>query len=834
MSATDDLIPHMHRVQTAERDMRDLGLVWQMIEASAAISCPDEVQTILPTLTQTRERFDNLQKRLVSQLGVENLAELGDDLVSKAQCAIDILVRNLFERTADVGFLATDDELRAFCAADAASRVGLRTALEARLDEYRAKYTVYDDLIVVDTAGAVLARLDRAAALPCSRDPIIAAALAGHSYVEQYATTDLAEGAALLYAHRIEVDGRAAGVLILRFRFADEMQRIFADLADERRQMALVLVDDARRVIATSDDGHVPLGTRLTSGPAGEVRLCSFGGRDYLAVTCPTRGYQSYRGPGWRAQAMVSLLTAFRGSQPAIEGDSAIALDNPELTHLQTEADEINRNLRRVVWNGRLMAGAQRGDQARLKAVLTQVHQAGSRTRERVADAIEELHRTSLGRLRSQAAELARLAADIMDRNLYERANDCRWWALSPVVRRVLAAPADAVGSAQLNAMLDHINGLYTVYTRLVAFDTQGVIRGASREDPARPLLGSQIDACHRDAVARLATSQQYAVSAFEPGALTEGAASYVYLAAVRSERGALVGGVAIVLNAASELHTMLTDVIGSRDALAAFVDAQGRVIACTDPAFATGATLPFVQGASVITHADAHHARASAPAGGYREFKHDDGYKNDVSAVVILHLGPMERRRASLHERTLAVSPVGRNADSVELAVFQVGASRYALPAASVLEACGQSRLVRTPVAHPLALGLLEVDAGSRPRLVQALCTRRLFEVGYPARANDGVMLVLRSPLVPDLPTLALRVDDLVTVIEVDRAHLQAAPAELRRHAPWVVSLLDSSDGAEVAQSMIQVLDPNALLTLIGRPAAAIAAPVTTADTMR
>jgi hypothetical protein len=128
----------------------------------------------------------------------------------------------------------------------------------------------------------------------------------------------------------------------------------------------------------------------------------------------------------------------------------------------------------------------------------------------------------------------------------------------------------------------------------------------------------------------------------------------------------------------------------------------------------------------------------------------------------------------------------------------------------------------VRTPVAHELALGLLEVDVGSRPRLVQALCTRRLFEVGYPARANDGVMLVLRSPLVPDLPSLALRVDDLVTVFEVDRAHLQPAPVELRQHAPWVVSLLDSSDGAEATQSMIQVLDPNALLALISRPAGA------------
>ena len=75
MVEIEDLITHMRRVQAAERDMRDLSLTWQMIEASAAISCPQDVQSILPTLTQTRERFDGLQRRLVESLASESLAE---------------------------------------------------------------------------------------------------------------------------------------------------------------------------------------------------------------------------------------------------------------------------------------------------------------------------------------------------------------------------------------------------------------------------------------------------------------------------------------------------------------------------------------------------------------------------------------------------------------------------------------------------------------------------------------------------------------------------------------------------------------------------------------
>jgi len=33
---------------------------------------------------------------------------------AKAQVAVDIVIRNLFERTADIGFLATDDDIREF------------------------------------------------------------------------------------------------------------------------------------------------------------------------------------------------------------------------------------------------------------------------------------------------------------------------------------------------------------------------------------------------------------------------------------------------------------------------------------------------------------------------------------------------------------------------------------------------------------------------------------------------------------------------------------------------------------------------------------------------
>jgi chemotaxis signal transduction protein len=795
---SEELIAHMRRVQVAERDLRDLGVVWQMIEASAAISCPEEVATILPTLVSTRQRFDDLQGRLIEQMVAANRAQLGGELAARAQCAIDILVRNLYERTADVGFLATDDEVRAFCSADPTRRGGLREAMVRRLAEYQAKYTVYDDVLLLSVQGEVLARLDPGQALAASRDAVVQAALSANGYVERFGPSDLApsQAPALLYGHRITgTDGRAVGVLVLRFRFADEMQRIFGAMAAGRDELALMLLDADHRVIASHDETHVPLGACLPRCPSGEVALVSFAGREYLAVCRASQGYQGHAGPPWRAVAMVSLLTAFRRRDEAAGSPATVSLDSAELRTVHADADAIHRDLRRVVWNGRLMAGQRSGERSRLNAVLRQVQQAGVRTRARVNQAIRDLSQASLARSCHQAHELARLAADIMDRNLYERANDCRWWALSPVLRRVLAQPAATADWAALNAVLRHINSLYTVYSRLVVFDAAGQVRAASG-DPAE-VAGRSVPPAWTQAVQGLADSQRYAVSAFEPTDLHAHGATYVYLAAVRDlqDERRILGGIAIVFNAARELAAMLGDVLGAHAGGAAFVGADGRVLAATDASLAA-ALAPALHGdRAVLEVQGTHHACARVRAGGYREFKAGDGYDNQVHALVALPLGAAGQRQADAGDLELAALPAGGQSSTLEAALFQVGLARYALPAAAVIEAVSAQGLVPTPGAGGGAVGMIEVPAGpgGATAMVRVLCARQLFRIeDARPRAAEAVVLVLRAPQQPQRPALGLRVDDVLAVLDVNTRHLHQAPQQMSHFAPWVVGLLE------------------------------------------
>lgn len=65
-------------------------------------------------MSHTREAFEGLTEQLLVKLCEERLKKLSSEMHSKAQVAVDIVIRNLFERTADIGFLATDDDIREY------------------------------------------------------------------------------------------------------------------------------------------------------------------------------------------------------------------------------------------------------------------------------------------------------------------------------------------------------------------------------------------------------------------------------------------------------------------------------------------------------------------------------------------------------------------------------------------------------------------------------------------------------------------------------------------------------------------------------------------------
>lgn len=718
----DTFLPYMRDVSRCEESLRELNLMWRMIEASAKMNCPLEAKAILPTMAATRAGFNRLEQELVSSLVREKVSNVLEEIGTKAQYVIDIVVRNLFERTADVGFLATDRELCTFVA-------GLhedRDMIRARLRAYRNKYTVYDEIILLDDAGNVLVQIDEATPLEGSTDPLLKQTLASETYVETFRKTDLRPGKeeALIYSRRMHhpETGAVVGVLCLCFHFEEEMASIFRSHRDPAERSNMLLLDGANRVIASADPRWIPVGAVVPVNRDADPRLMVYGGREYLARTFSADGYQGYMGPpGWQGQVMIPVELGFTGmatnALTSLDKNVADGLLShaesfcPPLFEIMSAAETI----RRVVWNGQVMTAGQNGELLKLKTILEQISETGARSNELFSQSIRDLYETVLSSSLRDSEFVSHLMVDLLDRNLYERSDDCRWWALTPELQVALAAPVKSPETvARLTEILDYINSLYTVYTRIFVYDATGTIISSSdlKQDGAI-VVGTLIDDATFEQVCGLANDQQYYVTPFENTPLYGDRPTYVYHAAIRhpDNPAQVVGGIGIVFDSEPEFSAMLQGALGDKEEVSAlFVDRSGRIISSTDATRPVGdildidpELLKMENGgtASRIVIHDGHYAILGCTMShGYREFKTSDGYREDVLAVVYSSFGEERQQVSTGNSAATALeidptAPAGR-----EFATFFIDGSLFALAAEYAQEALPASAI------SPMSMG--------------------------------------------------------------------------------------------------------------------------------
>lgn len=163
----------------------------------------------------------------------------------------------------------------------------------------------------------------------------------------------------------------------------------------------------------------------------------------------------------------VDLAFASKGKRNIDRLDPAVA--QGLLTHAQSfspplyEIVTAAETIRRVVWNGQVMSASWDGELQNLKLVLEQISETGVRTNQVFSRRIRDLYDTVLTASMREGEFLTHLLVDLLDRNLYERADDCRWWALTPELRSILAQTHMSADDArQLSAILESIHHLYT------------------------------------------------------------------------------------------------------------------------------------------------------------------------------------------------------------------------------------------------------------------------------------------------------------------------------------------------------------------------------------
>lgn len=253
------------------------------------------------------EELRALGRELVSEVRGQRLADLALNI-------IELIDRNLYERSCDVRWWATDS---AFVDALTDRSAAAAEHASTRLAVILRSYTVYLDLWLADRDGRVVAQgraggpagtASRSAlGRDVSQEAWFRAAMATTSG-DDFAALDVEHheglGAVATYATAVRQGGRAdgapVGALGIFFDWAPQAQAVVQGVRlspAERASTRVLLVDARLRVLAASDGAG--LLTETIALPPGDR---SHGYADDGARTVAwalTPGYETYRGLGW-------------------------------------------------------------------------------------------------------------------------------------------------------------------------------------------------------------------------------------------------------------------------------------------------------------------------------------------------------------------------------------------------------------------------------------------------------------------------------------------------------------------------------------------------------
>lgn len=647
----------MPGVKGHEVKLQQLDDWWGKVSLIGKINSLRLGSDILTSMDITKQRFNQLQHTLIDNLLQEQTRKVL--LYDKACCqmAIDVLTRNLFERTADIGFLATDQQIGQFMAEPAEPDSETAQSLLRHLQHYVANYSVYDDVVLLAPDGRILLRLNQQYKATYSADDLVQHSLnMGNSYTETCRYSDLQPDKALslIYSQPVyNQQQQAIGVLCLCFNIADELETIFSKLLLTNQHGIMALVTADGRVAFSSNQQLLPVLSKAET--IQRLKLHQHQQKNYLISVASSRGYQQYFGPGWQVQMWTPLHTLTQ-TAATNSHDKKITEAGlfPTLSAIKHESMQVNDELSLIVLNGEIAAARKHAIE--FIPVLNAIRGIGQDIYQVFSTSIDELADTIMQSQLLELTTLAELAADIMDRNLYERANDCRWWAQNASFRQALAQTTLTAEQRQvLGQQLAYINSLYTVYQTIYLYDDKQQLVASSTAETHLCTEDSSAAAANL----KLSQPQQYSVSAFVPSKFYRQQPTYIYNAPLfhPQRREQVVGGIGLVFDSAPQFSAMLCDVLPKDDQgaikaaySACFTDLSGRIISSSHDKWQAGDTLPLpgnlyqralqtpltqlceIQGQSYLV--------AIAPTRGYREYKTSDGYQNQLFACLLLQYG--------------------------------------------------------------------------------------------------------------------------------------------------------------------------------------------------
>jgi len=278
----------------------------------------EEMKTLSDKIQDTAEKLDGEIGKTEKEIHDADIGARGNRLSDLAFNTIEILDRNLYERTADVRWWATESAFVEACMYRGNPDLDHKAVL--RMDIILKNYTIYKELVLAGLDGKVIAdgRPGQYGLIgrDISDEPWFQGAIKtvdGLEYsVQDVHTSDLISGPAVIYSAAVReggaTNGKTIGVLAVIFDWgqADYIVKNVR-LLDEEKKGSRVLLFNGEGTVIASSDGNGLLSENVANIDGVKQALAGrkgfttepVGSRKTVVAYAHTPGYETYRGLGW-------------------------------------------------------------------------------------------------------------------------------------------------------------------------------------------------------------------------------------------------------------------------------------------------------------------------------------------------------------------------------------------------------------------------------------------------------------------------------------------------------------------------------------------------------
>ena len=477
-----------------------------------------------------------------------------------------------------------------------------------RLEDIKSSYTLYRDLVIADPEGYIIAnsnslRRSEVLGIRVNDEEWFTRALKtqnGTEYIAQdICPSRIEEQLSLVYSTAVrensDENGNVLGAMGIYFDFQGEAKIILDEYMPLTPAGIIqdgcysMFTNSGGMIIASTDEdmlevgkkAHIPGNNRALDDGEQVNTYMAFEGIESAIFSSRTDGYLEYRGLGWSSHVILPKSHIFADTVQAdgynIESRELMNTNiNPEInkqTYVKIQNDK--NDIQLISLNGTIYASkmGKRGDQ--LGPIFNQITRSSNFITSKMEELLQEMVAVELQLNLRTLENFAKQAIDLIDRNLFERSADIRWWSTDEYFWKSLSNPSSTEFMKASNR-LQVINGSYTMYRNLVLADSNGIIRACSNTELMSDLAELDVsDHIWFREGARTSNSSQYAVQDVMNSPLEKDKErSLIYAGGVRKNgerKGEAIGVLGVLFDWDTEAKNILSTCLPK--------DSKGEVI---------------------------------------------------------------------------------------------------------------------------------------------------------------------------------------------------------------------------------------------------------------